>query len=238
MNLIPDQGAARPPGVFPRCAFLWHDQLVPKAITYPFEPKSITYLRAGQFWAVPLSDGRFGCGRVLHVPSSSDPEPSLYLNTRTFLAGLMDWSGDGPPTAGAIAGCNLLDQGRVHVAAITDTGSKILGQRELELDGLSGLLEVSHRGGGTVWLYEGGRCLRAATGQERQSLPVMSVWGRQVIALLAERHLVRREPPPWAGTPMRELPDLGNAGPFPGLGRGGRARDEFETARETTAVRA
>ena len=46
-------------------------------------------------------------------------------------------------------------EGRAHVAAITDTGSKILGQRDLELDGLPGLLQVSHRGGGTVWLYEG-----------------------------------------------------------------------------------
>ncbi len=179
---------------FVRPYVLGHDQLVTKAITYPFEPKSIAYLRAGQFWAVRLSDGRFGCGRVLYVPSPSDPQPSLYLNTRIFLAGLMDWSGDEPPTAQAIAGCKLLEQGRVHVAAITDTGSKILGQRDLELDGLSGLLQVSHRGGGTVWLYEGGKRPRAATGQERQTLPVMAVWGRRVIVLLAERHFLRREP--------------------------------------------
>ncbi|MCW2907691.1 MAG: hypothetical protein JWL68_2480 [Actinomycetia bacterium] len=136
----------------------------------------------------------WGTIKVLHLPGPSDPEPSLYLNSRIFLAGLMDWSGDEPPTAQAIAGCKLLEQGRVHVAAITDTGSKILGQRDLELDGLTGLLEVSHRGGGTVWLYEGERRLRAATSQERQTLPVMSVWGRQVIVLLAGRHLARREP--------------------------------------------
>jgi hypothetical protein len=167
---------------------------VPKAITYPFEPKSNRYLRAGRFWAVALSDDRFGCGRVLQVPRPSDPEPSLYLNTRIFLAGLMDWSGDERPTAQAIAGCKLLEQGRAHVPAIADTGGKILGQRDLEPDGLPGLLQVSHRGGGTVWLYEGGRRLRAAAGQERQTLPVMPVWGRQVIVLLAERHLARREP--------------------------------------------
>ncbi len=53
--------------------------------------------------------------------------------------------------------------------------------------------KVSHRGGGTVWLYGGGRRLRAATGQERQTLPVISVWGRQVIVLLAERHLAGPE---------------------------------------------
>ncbi len=167
---------------------------MPKSIAYPFEPKSITYLRAGQFWAVPLSDGRFGCGRVLHVPGPSEPGPSLYLNTRIFLAGLMDWSGADPPTAPAITGYKLLEQGRVHVAAITHAGSKILGQRDLELDGLSGLLQVSHRAGGTVWLYEGGRRLRPAADHERQALPVMPVWGRQVIALLAERHLTHPGP--------------------------------------------
>jgi hypothetical protein len=179
---------------FRLCTSWGHDQVVPKAINFPFEPKSIAYLRPGQYWAIPLPEGRFGCGRVLYVPGPSDPEPSLYLNTRIFLAGLMDWSGEEPPTAQAIAGYKLLDQGRAHVAAITDTGSKILGQRDLELDSLSGFQQVSHRGGGTVWLYEGGRCLRTATGQERQTLPVMSVWGRQVIVLLAERHLIHREP--------------------------------------------
>ena len=193
-DLVQDDPCPGDPASFVRAFVLRHNHLVTKAITYPFEPKSIAYLRAGQFWAVPLSDGRFGCGRVLYVPSPSDPEPSLYLNTRIFLAGLMDWSGYEPPTAQANAGCKLLEQGRVHVAAITDTGSKILGHRDLGQDGLSGLLQVSHRGGGTVWLYEGGKRLHTATRQEQQTLPVMSVWGRRVVVLLAERHLLRREP--------------------------------------------
>jgi hypothetical protein len=34
---------------FVRAYPLRHDQAVPKTITYPFEPKSVTYLRAGQF---------------------------------------------------------------------------------------------------------------------------------------------------------------------------------------------
>jgi hypothetical protein len=42
---------------------------VPKVITYPFEPKSITYLCAGQFWAVPLSGSRFGCERIHTLPA-------------------------------------------------------------------------------------------------------------------------------------------------------------------------
>jgi hypothetical protein len=172
-------------------AIFGDNYLVPKAISYPFEPRSIAHLRAGQFWAVPLSNGRFGCGRVLHVPDPSDPEPGLYLNTRVFLAGLMDWSGDEPPAAGTIAGHQMLAQGRAHVATVKDTGGQILGQRDLESDGLCGLLQVSHRGGGTVWLYQGGTRLRAASAQERQALPVMPVWGRRYITALAEEYLVR-----------------------------------------------
>ena len=118
---------------------LGHHQVVPKAITYLFEPKSTMHLCAGQFWAVPLPDGRFGCGRVLHVPGPSDPESSLYLSTRISSPGLMNWSGDEPPTAETIAGSKLLDQGRVRVAAITDTGGKTLGQRDLELEARAAL---------------------------------------------------------------------------------------------------
>ena len=165
-------------------------------IRYPFEAKSIAYLRAGQFWAVPLSNGRFGCGRVLHVPKATDPKPSLYLNTRGFFGGLMDWSGDEPPTPGSIAGSRLLKQGTIHVVALKDTGSKILGQRDLDLDHITGLLELSHRAGGTVWLYEGAKRLRPATEEERQTLPVMSTWGRRVIQVMAEKVLVRGEPLP------------------------------------------
>ncbi|WP_104434997.1 Imm26 family immunity protein [Kineococcus xinjiangensis] len=32
---------------------------------YPFQPRSTSYLQPGDFWAVPLSDSRFACGRVL-----------------------------------------------------------------------------------------------------------------------------------------------------------------------------
>jgi hypothetical protein len=155
---------------------------------YPFEPKSIARLQAGQFWAVPLPDGRNACGRVLHVPATAD---SLYLNSRIFLAALMDWSGSGQPTSEAIAGRGILAQGRMHVAAIRDTGSLIIGQRDLALDGIAGLRQVSHRGGGTVWLYQGGQQLRPATPEESRTLPVMSVWGRRVIQVLANKHFAR-----------------------------------------------
>jgi hypothetical protein len=139
---------------------------VPRQVIYPFGPRSIAHLLAGQFWAVPLSSGCYACGRVLWVPGKSDPKPSLYLNAHIFLAGLLDWHGEEPPTGDASAGYGLLAQGMAHVAAISDTASVIIGQRDLSLDGLMGLREISHRAGGTVWLYEGGQRLRPATEEE------------------------------------------------------------------------
>ena len=35
--------------------------------TYPLAPKTNAQLSPGQFWSIPLGDGRFGCGRVLRV---------------------------------------------------------------------------------------------------------------------------------------------------------------------------
>jgi hypothetical protein len=50
--MIIDSEPGTPPGdlaSFVSAYVLGHNQLVAKAITYPFEPKSIAYLRAGQF---------------------------------------------------------------------------------------------------------------------------------------------------------------------------------------------
>ena len=35
--------------------------------SYPLTPKTNAHLIPGQFWSIPLADGRFGCGRVLRV---------------------------------------------------------------------------------------------------------------------------------------------------------------------------
>jgi len=139
---------------------------------YPFEPKSIAHLVPGQFWGVPLSDGRWACGRVLAVKAESD----AYFpgNRRTFLAALMDWEGDQPPTPEGIAGGRVVAQGWAHVRTIQLNGRLILGCRDLRLDGIRGLREVTHRGGGTVMVYEGPAALRPATREEAATMPVFS----------------------------------------------------------------
>ena len=159
---------------------------------YPFEPRSNVHLRPGQFWGVSLSDGRWACGRVLAVKT----QPGAYFpgNSRTFLAALMHWEGDEPPAAGAIADRQVLAQGWAHVGSIQRNGRVILGCRDLGLDGIRGVREVTHRGGGTVMLYEGATPLRPATRDEAATMPVLSTWGLDVISVLAERLFVKRQP--------------------------------------------
>jgi hypothetical protein len=162
---------------------------------YPFEPKSNTWLEPGQFWGVPLSNGRYACGRVLAVPDEREPDPMLWgkPDSTMFFAALVDWVGDEPPTADGIAGASLLEQGNAHVKTIRRNGQFLLGHRDLALDGIVGLRTVTHRAGGVVYLYEGARRLRPATREEAASLPVMSTWGFKVITVIAEKVFVRGE---------------------------------------------
>jgi hypothetical protein len=97
---------------------------------YPFVPRSNRYLRAGQYWALPLRDGRFACGRVMAVPAFG-PRDRVGV-----VVGLTDWLGQGPPTSEQIAGRSILEQAKSRFEAITNTGGEVLGMRLLDLDGL------------------------------------------------------------------------------------------------------
>jgi hypothetical protein len=99
--------------------------------TYPFTPKSTALMRAGQFFSFRLSDGRYGCGRVLATTWPAGP------GRRTmFLGGLMDWTGQAPATADDLAGRGVLYQFWMHVQIFKDYRSQIDGCRALDLDGI------------------------------------------------------------------------------------------------------
>jgi hypothetical protein len=160
--------------------------------SYPFEPRSNAYLKPGQFWGVPLSDGRWACGRVLAIMTQAGNY--FPLNSRMFLAALMDWEGDQPPTAEDLTAHRVVAEGWAHILLIENSGRFILGERDLELDSIRGLRAVTHRSGGTVMLYEGATPLRPATQHEAATMPVLSTWGSKFIAVLAERLFVQRLP--------------------------------------------
>jgi hypothetical protein len=156
-------------------------------VRYPFEPRSTAYLEPGQFWGIPLSDGRFACGRVLEVPRSHDP--LIPVSRRTFLAGLMDWVADTPPSDAAIAGAALYDQGFAHVLALRENGGVVLGARPLELDGLRPRLWLTSAFTAQAWVYRGATPVRPARPGDA-SLPVVVAWGYKVVSVIAEHAFV------------------------------------------------
>lgn len=160
--------------------------------SYPFEPRSNALLKPGQFWGIPLSDGRWAAGLVLGTLRK--PLPSYGADRTTFMAALLDGAHEQPPTGDSIAGRTVVDHGWAHVLTIQENGRTVLGELAWGEDDEQGLFAVTHRGGGTVWLYRGASPVRPATANESASLPVLTTWGFDVIALLAERVLVKGLP--------------------------------------------
>lgn len=157
---------------------------------YPFVPKSTKPLLPGHFWAVPLSDGRFACGRVIALQVNGNGNQNL----RLFLAGLLDWVGVVPPSSDQIAGRRTLEQGQAHIKAITCTGGAILGHRALELDGIEPDYFLSESPGKNCRLQRGYEDLGKASRADQEKFDVFSTWGYSVIQVRAEEHFCHASP--------------------------------------------
>ena len=151
-------------------------------VVYPFEPKSTRSLTPGDYWAVPLSDGGFACGRVLQTDGDHLPTPS-----RTFFGGLHDWFGKSAPTSENIAGATFVDFGIMHVRAITRVGGQVLGNRSLAADAIELPVMLDAHGGPTARVIRGAHTLRIARREEWGTLPVLGFWGYDFIQTLAEK---------------------------------------------------
>jgi hypothetical protein len=145
--------------------------------SYPFRPKTTAYIRPGDFWALPLEGGKFGCGRVIELKPGS---------RKQLIVGLMNWIGDCQPTAEAISGKRTVAQGEIHLKCIHETSGEILGHRSLSDDSLEPDLFLSESPGRNCMLRRGYRVLRHATSEEQQSLRVFPGWGYLVIQQLAQ----------------------------------------------------
>jgi hypothetical protein len=131
--------------------------------TFPFIPKSSRDLQLGDFWAVRLSDGRFGCAIV------TDLKPSGVASRKSLVAGLVDWVGVSPPTHDAATG-EIFAQGLTGIEAISATGSKILGNVPLPKDFV---FAPNFRGPSVGSLHH--------------------VWGWKTLPRSIEEHLARRK---------------------------------------------
>lgn len=153
-------------------------------LNYPFVPKSANLLIAGQFWALPLSDGTFGCARVIEVSSEENRGSRV-----EFLGGVLDWHSNLLPTADSIAGAPCLKQGHAHIRAITRTGGEILGFRDLAADRIEPWLFRGAEFCTNSYVYRGLIPVRPQTSDD-DDLPILATWGYNVPCVIAEARFV------------------------------------------------
>jgi len=93
---------------------------------YPLAPKSTRYLLRGQFWAIPIEGGRFGAGCVVGAHTKDGKKSS-----RMFIAGVVRWVGNEPPTKTDLKGLPIEKFAFAHLKVFTDA-KYILGEAELQ----------------------------------------------------------------------------------------------------------
>jgi len=149
---------------------------------YPFVPRSNRQLSVGDFWSIPLADGRFACGRVLEI------QPD---DTWAIWAGLLDWVGTDPPTFDAIAGRKTVEEGQMHVISIKSVAGRVLGHRPLELDKLKPRRMKSQMERRGCMLVQGFKTLGRITDSQFRRLPTQSTWSREGILHKAQRRFAK-----------------------------------------------
>jgi len=165
---------------------------------YPFVPKSTSSLVPGHFWALPLSDGSFGCGRVVQL------KPREMTGARVaFLAAVLDWHSLEPPTSDSIALAPCVAQGQVHLKAITESGGAILGHRALDDDGIEPWLFRGAHGWQNSSVQLGFFLVRPQQSDDSE-LPVFSTWGFDVAVNIADARFVKHTGP-WANKRARDV---------------------------------
>jgi hypothetical protein len=97
----------------------------------------------------------------------------------------MNWRGDSAPTVEEIEGAQFLEQGIVHILAITSSGGTVLGNRALELDNL-GAFTFAH--GNSI--QKGFEPVRKWKPSDRGKFPILSWWSYDIPLILANRHLL------------------------------------------------
>jgi hypothetical protein len=178
---------------------LFRPDMSQKQLQYPFVPKSTASLIPGQFWALPLSDGSFGCGRVIQL------KPREMTGARTtFLAAVLDWHSAELPTPESIALAPCLDQGSVHLKAVTETGGVILGFRDLDDDGIQPWIFRGADGWKNSHVQQGFIDIRPQQ-PEDCSLPLYSAWGFKFAACIAEARFVKSTGP-YAAKRVQPIP--------------------------------
>jgi hypothetical protein len=145
---------------------------------YPFEPKSMASLSAGDFWSIPLSNGSYACGMVLQKAPNGTPGARV-----RFCGVLLDWNGRATPDAPDVANRRILAQAYMHILAISRFG-QVLGN-----------LDSRVRPSPILWHDGGQHILRGYDVVRRWSIadqgivPALEFWGWDIIKEKAEKLL-------------------------------------------------
>ena len=153
-----------------------------KLRTFPFLPKSNAHLMPGDFWSFQFGNDRYAAGRVVELPWQHQDGS----DRRTFLAGLMDWSGHVRAVPDDLANRKMLDQGRMHVRAFSFSDWKVEGNRDLNSDYLEPWLFKTATY--TQFVRKGLGAERLGTKDELRTCSVRGAWGMTFIVELAKMH--------------------------------------------------
>ena len=146
---------------------------------YPFVPTKASEIQDGDFYSIPLTNGKFACGRLLLIKKKSG------RRTKAILVGLHDWSGEKHPTKEDIHECNIIEQGVIHINSIGYVGGEIVGHKPLDEDNLKPLLQFE-----AGYLLDGFENIGHIPVEDYKKYSRRSTYGLDVIRLLAEKHFV------------------------------------------------
>lgn len=147
---------------------------------YPLVPKKASEIQEGDYYYIPLSNGKYACGRLLEIQRKSG------RRTKTILVGLHNWSGDAYPTKEDIHQCEIIKQGVIHLNSISHVKGEILGHKPLSEDDLKPLLQME-----AGYLIDGFENIGEIPVEDYKKYSRRSSYGLNVIKLLSEKHFVK-----------------------------------------------
>ena len=144
---------------------------------YPFVPERASQIEDGEFFSIPMKDGRYACGRILLIERKSGRK------TKNLLVGIHHWCGDKKPTPEDIHQRPIIEQGEIHINAIGYMGGAVLGHKCVHEDDLTPLMQIY---AGSYML--GFDNLGQASNEDYGRYSSRGSWGLDFARLLAESH--------------------------------------------------
>lgn len=99
--------------------------------SFPFSPRSTATLEVGDLIAVPREASGWAC---LQVVDLSRRGPGART---TFVAGVLPWRGEDPPTRDDVSGLGVTQPGLVSVEIFTQGGLRVVDRGEVVATGLA-----------------------------------------------------------------------------------------------------